>query len=201
MWITIPSFNSFSKKKKNAQPSPTSNFCTVPNRKPFRNFECFWALFSCVQAAGIDFWNGQKILGVSLHQTFNPNIQQLETHTAEITPSFCLDLSLITPAFSLPAPTYIPCGDSHLSLLTPGMPPWPNRQLFVLGGVKPLSRLLLIGLRRLLLSVRGYSSVLQWRGSLAVFFLNHQWYRSFLWYSFGGFLYLWEFSNAGLALL
>lgn len=100
-------------------------------------------------------------------KTFNPDIQQLETHTAEITPCFCLDLSLITPAFSLPAPTYIPCGDSHLSPPTPGMPPWPNRQLFVLeggvgggGGVKPLSRLLLIGLQRLLLS--GQCITLTW---------------------------------------
>ena len=90
---------------------------------------------------------------VPRHQPFNLDIQQLENDTAEITPCFCLDLSLITPAFSHPAPTYIPCGDSHLSQLTPGMPPWSNRQLFVLGGgVKPLSRLLLIGLRRLLLS-------------------------------------------------
>lgn len=33
-------------------------------------------------------------------------------------------------------PTHIPCGDSHLSPLTPEMPPWPNRQLFVLGRIK-----------------------------------------------------------------
>lgn len=73
---------------------------------------------------------------VPLHQPFKPDIQQLETHTAEITPCFCLDLSLITPVFSLPTPKYIPCGDSHLSPLTPEMPPWPNRQLFVLGRIK-----------------------------------------------------------------
>lgn len=62
-------------------------------------------------------------------QTFNPDIHQLKSQAAEITPCFCLDLSLITSAFILPAPTYIPCGDSHL----------------------PLNRLLVIGLRRAVL--------------------------------------------------
>lgn len=67
-------------------------------------------------------------------QTFNPDIHQLKSQAAEITPCFCLDLSLITSAFILPAPTYIPCGDSHLSQLTPGMmAARPNTQLFVIG--------------------------------------------------------------------
>lgn len=36
--------------------------------------------------------------------------------------AFVFDLSLITLAVNLPAPTYTPCGDSHLSRLTPTMP-------------------------------------------------------------------------------
>lgn len=83
--------------------------------------------------------------------------------------------------FSFPAPTYIPCGDSHLSQLTPGMPPWSNRQLFVLGwgGVKPLSGLLLIGRRRLVLWGRGYSSATTVVGLTYCLFFRPQWCRTF----------------------
>lgn len=113
--------------------------------------------------------------GVAFQQTFNPDIHPPGNPHAEITPRFCLDLSLITPAFGFPAPTYTPCGGSHLSLLTPGTPPWPNRQLFVLGeggGVKPLSRLLLIGPR--CQGGGGHGRVIHWHCSL---------YCSILWYS------------------
>lgn len=56
---------------------------------------------ACVQVAGAGLPFALLFL---LHQPFNPDVQQLEAHTAKITPSLCLDLSLITPAFSNPAP-------------------------------------------------------------------------------------------------
>lgn len=78
-----------------------------------------------------------SVLAVFLpDKPFNPDVQQLVTHTAEITLGFCPDLSLITAAVNPPNPgsppqlPRIPCGGSHLSPASPGIPT-PHSRLFV----------------------------------------------------------------------
>lgn len=49
-------------------------------------------------------WKVHLILSPALCRFTPTDIQRLEAHTAEATPCFCPDLSLITPVLSLPAP-------------------------------------------------------------------------------------------------